>query len=161
MKVDAIHVKNFKSIWDLKLPTEGELNNLVVLVGSNNSGKSNILRSLRVALEWFDDTTLKSLPISNPWFFNYTNEPSIIEVLLSLDNSECQQILNSLKGLEEIKSIQLKIKLFEDEGAVKWKLAELQLFGYVNKSVVELAEEFRKEVAKRYGSKSPKKVQPQ
>lgn len=154
-------IKNFRSIWDLKLPSEGELKNLVVLVGSNNSGKSNILRSLRIALEWFDDTILKSLPVRNPWFFNYTNKPSIIEVFLSLDSFESQRILSSLEGLEEIESIRLKVELFEDEGAIRWKLSEVQLFGYINKSVVELAEEFSKEVARHYGSKNPKKAQQQ
>lgn len=54
MKIKKIYIKNFRSIKELSLtfPEKG----LLVLVGSNNAGKSNILRAIDALLgdSWFD-----------------------------------------------------------------------------------------------------------
>ena len=43
--IDKIHIKNFKSIVDLKL----DLGRFNVIIGSNGSGKTNILEAITLA----------------------------------------------------------------------------------------------------------------
>lgn len=59
MKIKKIYIKNFRSIKELSLtfPEKG----LLVLVGSNNAGKSNILRAIDALLgdSWFTTDKLE------------------------------------------------------------------------------------------------------
>jgi len=160
MKIAKIRVKNFRSIWQLEVPSKDSFKNLVVIIGPNNSGKSNILRAIRLVLEQLDENTLKNIPIQNPWFFNHYDEPSVIEIFLDFDDSEAQQILEALEGkIEVVKSAYLKVELLKNHVETKWKLSELQIFGHFDESAVELAKEFYTEVAK-LGSKDLKEASP-
>jgi len=162
MKIAKVYIKNFRSIWELEVPTKGYFKNLVVLIGCNDSGKTNILRALRLALEQLDESTSKNLPIQNPWFFNYEDEPSIIELFLTPDKYESQQILNATKQLEHLGLIYLQVKLFKTDAGVRWELSNLKIMDTTSsKSTVELAKEFYEEVKRRYGEyKELKEIPP-
>lgn len=47
MQITAVHIKNFKSIRDMKI--EG-IENALILVGKNNTGKTAVLDAVRAAL---------------------------------------------------------------------------------------------------------------
>ena len=44
MRIGYLHIKNFKSIKDLELT---DIDDALILVGRNNSGKSNVLDAVR------------------------------------------------------------------------------------------------------------------
>ena len=47
MKIKRLHIKNYKSIKELEID---DAQDVLILVGRNNSGKSVILDAIRVAL---------------------------------------------------------------------------------------------------------------
>lgn len=59
--IDTINIKNFKNIQDLSL----KLDNLNVLVGSNNSGKSSILQGIQFAISVAQTTNFENSRWSN------------------------------------------------------------------------------------------------
>jgi len=79
MKIKKIYIKNFRSIKELSLtfPEKG----LLVLVGSNNAGKSNILRAIDALLgdSWF---TTDKLEIYDHYCRNRNND---IEIRVEFD----------------------------------------------------------------------------
>ena|ERR1700733_5122460 len=44
MKLEAAHIKRYRSASDVELPSIGDFN---VFIGKNNSGKSTLLRAIR------------------------------------------------------------------------------------------------------------------
>lgn len=46
MKITYLHIKNFKSIRDLEIK---EIDNALILVGKNNTGKTGVIDAIRVA----------------------------------------------------------------------------------------------------------------
>ncbi|MEU5382017.1 AAA family ATPase [Streptomyces sp. NPDC005968] len=63
MYLSRLHIKNFRSCYDLKVDFQA---GITLLVGENNSGKSNVIESLRLATtplnrrgtRWFEETDL-------------------------------------------------------------------------------------------------------
>ncbi|MDF7819407.1 AAA family ATPase [Runella sp. MFBS21] len=83
MKIQRIHIKNFKSIVDLEI---NEPNPFTVFVGPNGSGKSNIFE----ALEFFsmshkyNDTTIELFRGADS-FINFNSLEKEIQIILHLD----------------------------------------------------------------------------
>lgn len=111
MYIRQIHVSNFRSLKDTKV---GELKELVIFYGHNNSGKSNILSFLEVFFSAKDQTFVREirdenfLPPDQPkvfWrgyiqnfgdnFYKNNNEPIIFKVLINISTNE----LLSINGL--------------------------------------------------------------
>ena len=44
MRIESIHIKNFKSIRDMRI---GTIENALILVGKNNTGKSSVVDAIR------------------------------------------------------------------------------------------------------------------
>ncbi len=83
MKIQRIHIKNFKSIVDLEII---EPNPFTVFVGPNGSGKSNIFE----ALEFFymshkyNDTTIELFSGADS-FINFNSIEKAVQIILHLD----------------------------------------------------------------------------
>lgn len=45
MQIISLHIQNFKSIRDLEIPS---VENALILVGKNNTGKTGILDAIRI-----------------------------------------------------------------------------------------------------------------
>jgi len=74
MKLQEIEINNYRSIENLKV----NIDDFLVLIGENNSGKSSILKGL----ELFYSESLKSFSTEN-FHFKDTTKP--IEVILTFD----------------------------------------------------------------------------
>ena len=67
MKIHSISIENFKSFGKVELV---DLPNLVVLIGKNSSGKSNLIDSLELLFTCFPDQPNRyprKFPTSLPW----------------------------------------------------------------------------------------------
>ena len=154
MKIGKVRIQNFRSIWELELPTEPEeeFGNLVILIGRNNSGKSNIINALRLALTQLDGKLVKELPLQpHMWFFGYDREPAKIEITIRLDEEDLEKIKDEIKtesGIEDVKGIKLLIEVSNENGKIAWKLSQMKLFGHVSPRVVEIAKETAKTAQK-------------
>jgi len=75
MKIEAMHIKNFKSLRDVSI----KCTDLVALIGENNAGKSNVLE----ALDFFFNPS-KSKITEESFYGCDTNKP--IEILIEFKN---------------------------------------------------------------------------
>ena len=103
--IKEIIIKNYRSIKNLKFnPT-----NLCALIGSNNAGKSNILKALNLLL---GEAYPQPKAIKEEDFYNYdTSEPIHIEIEFEPPLPPCRCKEKNSKG--EYKEIQAKVfKLF-------------------------------------------------
>lgn len=87
MKLETVRIKRFRSIEEVSLEGIGNLN---VLIGKNNSGKSNILLSIDTFFACMKGDSLVTAepPIGNDidYFGKRTREP--IEIELSADQTK-------------------------------------------------------------------------
>lgn len=89
MKIEAVHIKNYKSLRDVSLK---ELGNLVILIGANSSGKSNFLEILN---RFFAEIDLTGTPTgidTYSWFDRNVDEPIEVSMTLKLDDKDCNEI---------------------------------------------------------------------
>jgi energy-coupling factor transporter ATP-binding protein EcfA2 len=89
MRIKSIHIKNYKSLRDVKL--EG-LENLVVLIGRNSSGKTNLLELLNRFFAEIDITGSTPGIDQYSWFDGNMEIPIEITLTLVLDEEECNRI---------------------------------------------------------------------
>jgi len=94
MKISEIRIKNFESLKDVTL---SDLGNLVVLIGKNSSGKSNVLDALYLFFKEFNLIEPTSVgPVTK--FNNYTwhdmeiEHPIEITLQFKFDPRECEEI---------------------------------------------------------------------
>jgi len=94
MKISKIQIKNFKSLQDVAL---NDLGNMVVLIGKNSSGKSNMLEAL---YKFFNDFNLiEPSPVgpvtgfdNHLWYDIKTKNPIEITLWVKFDAKECEEI---------------------------------------------------------------------
>nr|QNO56740.1 DNA replication and repair protein RecF [Methanosarcinales archaeon ANME-1 ERB7] len=103
MKIRKIHIKRYKSLWDLTLEDIGDL---TTLIGRNSSGKSNILEALNLFFSEFDPEIEKNAVFNEyMWFKRNTKEPIEFIVTIELEN-EFKEIItkeiSNVFGLEKI-----------------------------------------------------------
>jgi len=140
MKLLETSIKNFRSIRELNT----NLENLSILIGANNSGKSNFIRAIRlipIATSYLKKENNGSTEIfitedaDTIWFLCDYREPIIICATIDLDESEKTYIEKLPIGLHEIYRIKLEIRLKKiDESKVKLEIGKLSLIGYVTDS---------------------------
>lgn len=99
MKLDLIRICNFRSINDIEI----KLQNLTLLVGENNAGKSNIIDAIRT---FYDDRKFQETDLPK----NRPNEESWIELSYSLNPNEVE--LLPKKPTLEIKNGILSIRRY-------------------------------------------------
>lgn len=113
MKLDAVNIKRFRSIEDIQLKSCGEFN---VLIGKNNSGKSNILSAIQAFFSCIteDGIIIPELPFQKTIdFYGRGITSQIAEItlifLLSLPErdtliqdivSSAPQMRNAVEGIE-------------------------------------------------------------
>jgi putative ATP-dependent endonuclease of the OLD family len=90
MKLTTATIRRFRSIDEVDLSECGQLN---VLIGKNNSGKSNVLSAVQLFFDFLKtDSPIASVnsPISShtDWFGRDTNHPVIISLALELSQDE-------------------------------------------------------------------------
>jgi len=92
MRIKSIHIKNYKSLRDVKL--EG-LENLVILIGRNSSGKTNLLELLNRFFAEIDVAGSTPGIDQYSWFDGNMEIPIEITLILELDEEECSRIFPS------------------------------------------------------------------
>ncbi|WP_433452513.1 ATP-dependent nuclease [Streptomyces sp. CA-142005] len=100
MRINSLHATGFRSIRNATLEGCGQLN---VLIGKNNSGKSNILEAVRVFFDFFKSegaVTSVSPEVSRTtdWHLRETDEPVRISATLSLDDEEMEDLKESISS---------------------------------------------------------------
>ena len=140
MKLREISIKNFRSIKELNTKIE----NLSILIGANNSGKSNFIRAIRLIpatvsyLKRENNGSSEIIigeDIDTIWFLRDYREPIVIRAIIELDKSEKTCIKRLLTGFNEISGIEIKIGLKKiGENKVELEISKLSLMGYVTNS---------------------------
>ena len=94
MKISKVQIKNFKSLKDVAL---NGLGNMVVLIGKNSSGKSNMLEALYMFFNGFN--LIEPSPVgpvtgfdNHLWYNVETKSPIEITLWVEFDAKECEEI---------------------------------------------------------------------
>jgi putative ATP-dependent endonuclease of OLD family len=107
MKISKINIHNFRSIFDLEIFCES----LVVFLGPNNCGKSNILN----ALEFFLQTSYK---ISENDFCQFMKNDDCMFVELTFDKLTNQEKITFKKYLLEDETICIRKTAEKDNNSI-------------------------------------------
>ncbi|TDA41835.1 MAG: hypothetical protein DSO07_02465 [Thermoproteota archaeon] len=89
MRIKSIHVKNYKSLRNIELK---DLGNLVILIGKNSSGKTNLLEILGRFFAEIDATGITLGIDQYSWFDEDMEVPIEITLTLELNEEECNRI---------------------------------------------------------------------
>lgn len=103
MKISKVEIKNFRNLKDIDV----ELENIVALIGENNSGKSNFLRALELPLSSEDSGSSKRLSMSD------INNDAINQYLTFLDTNR-KEIIDSTVAIESFQALvpEISIRLY-------------------------------------------------
>ncbi|MGD0645756.1 MAG: AAA family ATPase [Candidatus Bathyarchaeia archaeon] len=132
MKIRSIEIKNYKSLHDVKMT---ELGNMIILIGKNGSGKSNIMEALEL---FFTDIDLQnnSAKLLDPstWYDKRIQQPIEFIIELEMNTDDLKSIFNEeiCKRLEikEVESIGTIFRIHRRIEANMWKNVESQLGDY-------------------------------
>ncbi len=108
MQITSLHIRNFKSIRDLKL---SDIDNALILVGKNNTGKTSVLDAIRAATG--------ALPIGES-DFNEKKQNIEISMVLQISEEDLQQfhsygIVSSYKRFDTwLRDFKHKLPTFQD-----------------------------------------------
>ena len=90
MKIQRVQIKSYRSLRDVTLD---ELDRLIVLVGANGSGKTNILEALSLFFDNFSLTGGAPSPLDEyTWYNRNTKIPIEFTITIKLDEKECKEI---------------------------------------------------------------------
>jgi len=90
MRIRKIHIKNFRSLRDVALEDIEDFN---ILIGKNNSGKSNVLESLALFFSEFALTGGTTSGLNEYFWFNKSvTDPIEFMITIELTDEECEQI---------------------------------------------------------------------
>lgn len=105
MKINRIKIKNYKTLKNVDL---NHLGNLVVLIGNNSSGKSNLIEACFLGLNYFNLYEETSQPLHfnahyHLWHNLETKKPIEITLQLTFNERECMDIfpIDALKIIKE------------------------------------------------------------
>jgi predicted ATP-dependent endonuclease of OLD family len=92
MKVKTLGIQNFRSLKNVTLDDIGDL---VVLIGANSSGKSNILEALSLFFGQFDPAPSRNLGAISDyiWFDRDSSNPVSFNITLETTKAELLQII--------------------------------------------------------------------
>jgi len=119
MKIKTIAIHNFRSIKDIFF----NVNNYSILLGANNTGKTNIMTAIRI---FYEDNIKFNESIDFPKF-KTTDEESWVELSYLLDKNEYNNIRNEYKNQNKILKVR---KYLKSENRVKTN--QSNIFAYEN-----------------------------
>ena len=124
MYIREIHINNFRSIHELRIP----LRHYTVFIGRNNSGKTSIIEAILLLFKILEsgygeedlnnfDARLRE-QIEHAMFYKFWNKPIVINGIIALDRSDELIAGDAIKELikvcglsEELKYIDVSIYL--------------------------------------------------
>ena len=137
MKVQRIELRRFKSIREIILPEHNSgkvLENLVVLIGRNSSGKTNLLEAIEYFFREFDPNFERAIGAVNPelWHGRETADPIEWDVTLKLEESEVlalfgkdlSQIFENVNDKDQVKVVR---RISQTPQDMRWKTCELSI----------------------------------
>src|SRR3990172_314631 len=118
MRLSRVTIRNFRSIADLTLPLEPSCR---VLVGINETGKTNILK----ALSLLDPASvLQQTDIREPGPGESSEAPAFVRFIFNLDNADRERVyqtlsktvlsIDSARPLVSLKNTNLSLRQFCD-----------------------------------------------
>ena len=128
MKIKHLHICNFTSLIDV---TIRDLPDLVVFIGKNSSGKSNILDTLALLFQEFSATTNKTLTIQEHLVANHDvhiNPPPTIAVTLTLTDDEWYELapISPLPSTPlDVIEVYIEMRLTFERDMMSWKSYEI------------------------------------
>ncbi|MGW0539997.1 AAA family ATPase [Streptomyces griseoincarnatus] len=161
MRVAGVQGIRFRSLRNAELSDCGQLN---VLIGKNNSGKSNLLSLVRLFFEFFQNsgvvaTILPSIRRPTDWHDNDSSRPIEIKASLELSDAELQDFAESIAA----ETPQVRNALSSDNlsNLVTVELAFLRQpvrVGYVSRIAFEANEKTSETVIFRMSQESAKDI---
>ena len=132
MRIQTIRIKNFRSLRDISLENLG---NMVVLIGANSSGKSNLMEALFLFFNELDEALQRDIGSIDDhiWFNRNPSVPVELSVTIELPRDELQRIFpeSVLKYFEvaDANHLTLTRVIGGDPSAATWKTNEVSLNG--------------------------------
>jgi predicted ATP-dependent endonuclease of OLD family len=129
MKIRAVEIRNYRSLQNIKMT---ELGDLVILIGKNSSGKSNILEALEL---FFADLNLqsdyaKAFPVTS-WYDKRNQRPMDFIITLEIDNQDLKSIftedISKRLNIEDISVIGNRFCIHRKIEVNLWKNVESKL----------------------------------
>ncbi|MFJ9076814.1 ATP-dependent nuclease [Streptomyces sp. NPDC102278] len=166
MRIDSVRVAGFRSIENTSLDSCGKLN---VLIGKNNSGKSNLLIGIKRFFDFFTAegrvaTITPDMRQPNDWYQKDTRSTISISVSLMLDDverediresivAETPQVKNALASAELSNLITVDLRFTSAPASVGY-VSKISFGGDQNHDglILEISEESATEIAKNSAS---------
>ena len=131
MRIKNLRIRNFTSLVDVKL---SNLPNLVVLIGKNSSGKSNVIDTLaRLLTEPARQLgSIEDFQHLFPNFDTQTSPPPEIAITLTLDPHEWESwIPTDAETIKELEDIEIFIakQIINVEGLAQWTTNAVSIDG--------------------------------
>ena len=136
MRVKHLRVRNFTSLLDIEL---SDLPKLVVFIGQNSSGKSNLIDTLALMFNSFGSKLSQDLGHVDHYhhfFPNHSttgNQPPEISIVLTLTGDEWARLLGiDHESGRRIEGEELWVtkRLVYDGGSVKWNTQTIDIGGW-------------------------------
>ncbi len=131
MKIQTLHIRNFRSLRDVELQ---DLRNLNTFVGRNSSGKSNLLEALSIFFSDFSIIGGNTAGLNDYYWYNKnTKKPIEFEINIELSDNEIETIFTPelLKYVKRystsLKTLTVKRIITDVQGA--WKTITLDCSG--------------------------------
>lgn len=131
MKITKINIKNFKSLLDLSID---EISDLTVLIGSNSSGKSNLLEALALFFMELDPSLERSIGAIDQylWFDRDHSRPILLELGIELSLEEADELIpKELGGFVNFDTRQVFLQIAREihgpASSAKWKTQTVTL----------------------------------
>ena len=136
MRVRNLRVRNFTSLLDIDL---SDLPALVVFIGKNSSGKSNLINALDLLFETFGAQLSQDLGDIESYYHLFPNhspsvsQPAEIAATLILTAEEWARLLDvdqvTGKSLER-EEVYIEKRLLHDNGMVQWNTHTIEIGGW-------------------------------
>jgi hypothetical protein len=132
MKIRAIEIKNYRSLRDIKMT---ELGDLVILVGKNSSGKSNVLEALEL---FFADLNIqsdyaKTFPATT-WYDKRNQKPIDFVITLEIDDQDLRDIFTEdvckRLNIDDVSTMGNSFSIHRKIEVNMWKNVESRLGNY-------------------------------
>ena len=137
MKIHKIAIRRFKSIREVLLPghaTDQTLDDLIILIGRNSSGKSNLLEALDYFFREFDESFERSIGSVNPelWHGRQEADPIEWDVTLQLEPREFSMLLGNdflplFENAENRNQVSLLRRIVATPQDMRWQTTELKI----------------------------------
>ena len=137
MKIEKIELRRFKSIQEVVLPqpNNGEiLDNLIVLIGRNGSGKSNFLEALDCFFREFDPAFERAIgPVNlELWCDRDSSDPIEWIVTLKLEQNDAsiifgKEVLPLFQSLPDKDRLTVVRRIMATPQDMRWKTNELKV----------------------------------